>query len=244
MRVFVSHIHEEAPFALVLKEWVESTFPGQCDVFVSSDHDDLPAGKKWLQEIDNALDESAAVITVCSPTSLARPWINFETGCAWIKRTPVIPICHSGLTREALPQPLSRFQALDFGEEMPRNLMQALAKVLQVERVPRIAYGEMFDELQQALPETVAEPEQGAPATSDTLEEIEQQILLTLAEANRDLESDQLAGRFQVKPAKMQYYLDRLCDLNYVYRNMSMMSPTTYSIGKEGRAYLVSRDLM
>ena len=34
MKVFISHIAEEAALASVLKDWIESTFLGQVDVFV------------------------------------------------------------------------------------------------------------------------------------------------------------------------------------------------------------------
>ena len=56
MNVFISHISEEAHIAKVLKEWIESSFLGQCDVFVSSDKEDIPAGSKWLDQIDTALE--------------------------------------------------------------------------------------------------------------------------------------------------------------------------------------------
>jgi len=243
MKVFISHIHEEASFALVLKDWVGTTFAASCDVFVSSDHNDLPAGAKWLEEIDGALDESAAVITVCSPASISRPWINFEAGCAWIKRKPIIPICHSGLTRNALPEPLSRFQALDFDKQMPELLTKALAKRLNVKRVPRIAYTEMFDELQAALPKSSQQP-QAPSASANQLDEKEREILLILAENNTDFYAEDFVQQLQVKPAKMDYHLDRLCDLDYVNRTLSMMSPTSYSIAKAGRAYLVSAGLL
>ena len=245
MRIFISHIHEEASFALVLKDWVESTFAGQCDAFVSSDHDDLPAGVQWLEEIDNALGDSAAVITVCSPASIARPWINFEAGCAWIKRTPIIPICHSGLSRNALPQPLSRFQALDFSKDMPSQLIQALAKQLNVDRLPRINFADMYAELQASIPQPSSQPSEQSPATQpDQLDEVEEKILCLLVELNQRVETDQMAGRLQTKPQKMEYYLDRLTELNYVYVYHNAIYPTTYDISKDGRAYLVSRDLL
>ena len=58
MRVFISHIAEEAPLALTLKNLIESTFSGQLDVFASSDSEDIPPGARWLQRITDALAES------------------------------------------------------------------------------------------------------------------------------------------------------------------------------------------
>src|SRR3990172_4695206 len=105
MRVFISHIHEEAPLAMVLKEWLESSYAGQLDVFVSSDREDVPAGSKWLEEIDRALEQSSICVVLCSPASVIRPWINFETGSAWHKQIPVLPVCHSGQEKASLPAP-------------------------------------------------------------------------------------------------------------------------------------------
>lgn len=113
MKIFVSHIHEEAKIAKVLKEWIESTFSGTISVFVSSNIKNIPAGTKWFTEINNALRSSSIFIVLCSPSSLSRPWINFETGCAWIKQVPILPLCHSGITKNELPSPLSIFQGID-----------------------------------------------------------------------------------------------------------------------------------
>ena len=48
MKIFLTHIGEEAGLAAVLKRWIEDTFPGKCEVFVSSDSDDIVPGDKWL----------------------------------------------------------------------------------------------------------------------------------------------------------------------------------------------------
>ncbi len=117
MSIFISHINEESRIAIVLKEWIESTFADQCKVFVRSDNEDLPAGSRWLDQITAALEDSRVLITICSPNSIVRPWINFETGCAWIKGIQVIPVCHSGLLKSKLPNPLSMFQALDLDQK-------------------------------------------------------------------------------------------------------------------------------
>ncbi len=113
MNAFISHIKEEAGIALKLKECIESTFAGQVEVFVSSDVRDLPAGSKWLTEIDAALNSSLVFLVLCSKNSLKRPWINVEMGCVWIKGVPIIPLCHSGQTKGELPSPISSFQALE-----------------------------------------------------------------------------------------------------------------------------------
>ena len=95
-RLFLSHIHEEAALAGVLKKWTQKSFLGQCDVFVSSDRDSIPAGSKWFDKIGEALADSRVFVVLCSPESLRRPWINFETGYGFAKGVEVVPVCHSG----------------------------------------------------------------------------------------------------------------------------------------------------
>jgi hypothetical protein len=158
MRVFISHISEEAPLAHVLKDWIESSFAGQCDVFVSSDKDDIPAGSKWLEEIESALGSASALIVLCSPSSLSRPWISFETGCGWMKHVPIIPICHSGQKKASLPSPLSMLQALELDEQdFVYDLLSGLAKHLGFGKVPRIDQAAMRSQLTEAAGHAVAD---------------------------------------------------------------------------------------
>ncbi len=212
--------------------------------------DDIPAGSKWLDQIDSALGDSKVFITMCSPNSIIRPWINFETGCAWIKQTPIIPICHSGLSKSNLPQPLSMFQALDLEEEAFSGLLfGALGKHLGVSKLPRIAFDEMLAELKHALSQirgkVPASQEQATTTRQPRLPEIQEKILQVLSEVgDRHLQTEELAAHFSMHTQKIQYFLDKLVDHNYVYSHLSMMAPTTYSLGKDGRTYIVENNLI
>ena len=152
MTIFLSHISEEASIAEVLKDWIESTFLGQSEVFASSDTDDLPAGNKWIDEIDQALDSAVAFLVLCSAASLKRPWIQLETGWGWIKGLPIIPICHSGQKKDDLPMPISTFQALEINSDgFVSDLFTTLAKHLGFAKFPRIDKDAMVHELTAAI---------------------------------------------------------------------------------------------
>ncbi len=152
MRAFISHIAEEAPLASVLKDWIESAFLDQVEVFVSSEDDDVTAGDQWFRRIGEALTDAKVLLIICSPNSVHRSWINFEAGAGWIKKVSVIPICHSGMTKETLPIPLSFFQALNVGDtDFAQRVVAALARHLGFKREPRIPYQEMTAEVQDAL---------------------------------------------------------------------------------------------
>lgn len=152
MKVFISHIHEESPIAKVLKEWIETTFSGNVVVFVSSDIRDLPAGKRWLNEIDSSLSSCSVFIMLCSPASVTRPWINFEAGCAWIKKVPLMPVCHSGIRKHELLSPISEFQAVEIDEKtFVDDFFESLRIHFKMSKLPRIDGEAMRKELKEAL---------------------------------------------------------------------------------------------
>ena len=152
MNIFISHISEEASIAEVLKDWIESTFLGQSEVVISGDTDDLPAGDKWIDEIDQALDSAVAFLVLCSAASLKRPRIQLETGWGWIKGLPIIPICHSGQKKDDLPSPISTFQALEINSDgFVSDLFTTLAKHLGFTKFPRIDKDAMLRELTTAI---------------------------------------------------------------------------------------------
>jgi hypothetical protein len=152
MNIFISHISEETSIAEILKDWIESTFLGQCEVLVSRDKADLPAGNKWIGEIDQALDSAAAFLVLCSPTSLKRPWVNVQTGWGWIKGLPIILICHSGLKKDDLPPRMSTFQSIEIDSDtLVSNLFGRLTEHLGFSKFPRIDQDAMVRELEAAI---------------------------------------------------------------------------------------------
>jgi TIR domain-containing protein len=128
VRVFLSHISEEAVEARAFKKGLEKALPGS-DVFVSAA--DIHLGDAWLREIDNALTDAKAVVALCSPNSVRRPWLNFESGTGWIKRLPVIPVCYKGIRKDRLPDPMHIFQAIEISDaDSCRELVTQLAGTL------------------------------------------------------------------------------------------------------------------
>ena len=149
-KVFISHLDEEVALATVLKSWIETAFLGQVEVFVSSH--DVTSGEQWFPRLEGELSDANVMLTLCSPTSVSMPWINFETGACHLKGIPVIPICHAGMDVESLPVPLSFFQGLNAGDQQfPSELMKDLAKHLGYSSAPRLPYEEFSADLRQAL---------------------------------------------------------------------------------------------
>jgi TIR domain len=111
LQMFLSHVHVESRFADFIQACVERDFIGLVKVYVASDGGIL-AGKKWLDDLTEALKVSHLHAVLCSPESLTRHWVSFETGAAHLRGIPLIPLCHSGLETNQLPVPLSAFQAI------------------------------------------------------------------------------------------------------------------------------------
>lgn len=129
-RAFVSHITEDHAIAARLKTAITRDFLGQLNVFVSSDTASIGAGEQWLRSIEDALHDCALFIVVCSPESVTMPWINFESGAAWMKNVPIVPVCHNGMQPRGLPAPLSFRQAVEVGD--PRGLERLYRQIAVV----------------------------------------------------------------------------------------------------------------
>jgi len=249
MNIFISHITEEASLAIVLKEWLESTFAGHAEVFVSSDLRDIPAGAKWLEEIDRALDDSAVMLLLCSPASISRPWVNFEAGCGWIKRIPILPICHSTQRKDALPAPISSFLALELDDaDFTSDLINSLARHLSVLKVPRIDHAAMLAELKAALGALAGLHAKPAPSVPQTdfleLEDTAIKILEFIAKlGDAGYSASQLAVGLRVTVPKMDYFLDSLVDQKLIHQHLSL-GGTRYTLTKAGRKFLVAQGLL
>ena len=249
MKIFLTHISEEAPLAAVLKRWIEETFPDKCEVFVSSDTDDIVLGDKWLTELDQALTDADLFLVLCSPRSVRQPWINFETGCGWTKHVPIIPICHSGQAKGKLPLPLSAFQGIDTSQsDFAKELLNAIAKQGSISKVPPIDFVQMMKEIRNAEQAAITtseppEPSATASAASDVTS-IELKLLESLIDHEEKL--DGVAGHVGRTAAFVKFHLDELEEKHMIYvaRNMYPDVPTVYSLAHEGSRVLFEAGLI
>ncbi|EHB5529310.1 TPA: toll/interleukin-1 receptor domain-containing protein [Vibrio cholerae] len=244
MDVFISHITEESDVAKVLKDWIESTYLGKFEVFVSSDADSIPAGTKWLDEITKAITSSKIILLLCSQNSIYRPWINFEAGCGWAKSIPVIPICYGELTREQLPPPISALQALNLDEKMPELLFSAINKHLGITKLPRISFSEMYSELVSKT-ESLAQievsknnAEVGFVEKEPKLHDEQIKILKFLAKTNNRDTLQMISQGTGLNAQRTEYFLEKLEASQYIYASYSIMEPSRYTLAHLGRELL------
>lgn len=177
MLIFLTHASEEAGVAKILKQWIEDTFLGHCNVFVSSDLGDVPAGERWIERLESALGQAKACLVLCSPLSLTRSWVHFEVGCAWARKIPIIPICHSGQPLKTLPSPLLDFQGTSVdAPEFTDFLLSAVGRHLEARRLPRIDRAAFVSEVGDAIRGITSPSPQGALGLSPT-DDLRQQVL-------------------------------------------------------------------
>lgn len=110
--VFISHITEEKPVALVLQKHLRALFGATFPVFVSTDATSIGGGKKWFEYIINSLrsPSTRVVLSLVSQESRRRDWINFEAGFGDGAGRLLIPVAIRGFQLSQLSFPLSGYQ--------------------------------------------------------------------------------------------------------------------------------------
>jgi hypothetical protein len=244
MMIIISHIQDDLRVAVVLKKWVEETFGKNCQVVASTDPESIPLVPRYLDRDDDSLRDLKALIPLCSPESLQRPWIAFEAGCAWMKKILILPVCHSGLSPAELPPPLAVFSPLDLGDKsFPETFFSTLEKEMGISPLPEIAYGRMRLEISQLLQSMPPQPPSAAPganregATGKPLQPIHVDILQTLA-GSYGYTAAVMADHFKMEEKKMIPLLKRLVDENLVYPSSAGMGNVRYNLTTAGKAYL------
>jgi len=111
--IFMSFIHEEESVAKLVNNYIRLILGSRIDTFMSSDDTAIYAGEDWMKKIFEELETAKVLVSMLSPTSVRRPWINFEAGAAWMRDTKVIPVCFGGLETAGLPKPYSSLQAVE-----------------------------------------------------------------------------------------------------------------------------------
>lgn len=135
-KIFISHIAPEQEIAAIFKGEIDRAFLGMVDVFLSSEASSIGLGQNWLDEITNALRDCAAMLVLCSPYSIGRPWINFECGAGWARAIEIAPLCHSGLRPVDLPLPICLLQGMEASDPNKIERVFALISAKLKSKIP------------------------------------------------------------------------------------------------------------
>ncbi len=83
--IFISYSHHDQVFAKWLARRLERAM---YEVWMD---DDIPGGARWPEKIEQALQDSAALLVILSPKAVRSEWIKTEYGEALEKEIAVIP---------------------------------------------------------------------------------------------------------------------------------------------------------
>jgi hypothetical protein len=125
--VFISHIGGERPIALRIQRLLGEALAGGLPVFVSSDYKSILSGEPWYAAILSGLRRSEAIISLLSPSSIDRRWINFEAGIGMGQESKVMPVVWRGLQKADVEMPLGHLQVRDLHD---RGDLKALLRDL------------------------------------------------------------------------------------------------------------------
>lgn len=115
LQVFISHIVQEKPVALKLKEYLQKAYGKELPVFVSSDQTSIGGGRKWFDHIISNLRVSKIIIILVSQESARREWINFEGGFGDGVGATVIPVAIKDFSLGKLGFPLAGYNGREIG---------------------------------------------------------------------------------------------------------------------------------
>ena len=121
--IFISHASADAEVTRLLQQDLDERFLGAVRIFNTSSRDSLKVGEQWLTTIMTNLKDSRIILPILSPSALRSPWVNFETGGAWLNGATVIPCCGGQVRKDALPAPYSWLQAINLGDEQDLALL-------------------------------------------------------------------------------------------------------------------------
>jgi TIR domain len=149
--VFISHTHEDSLIASAIEDLIETALLGSVEVFNTSNRESIAPGQPWRDLIIQNLSNCAAALIISTPQSVVSPWVNFESGGAWVSEKQVIPCCARGMRISSLPAPLSHLQALEVTEpDDLRQLIEFLAKAASLQSPKHVNYSEAAQKLEES----------------------------------------------------------------------------------------------
>jgi hypothetical protein len=120
--IFLSHAAADAALAAYTEDKLRQAIPSH-EVFRTTRVGQTPSGYPWFQHIADHLRGAAKYLVLLTPASQTRPWLNFETGAAWMTGRTVVPALGGGLTAGEVVEPLRHLQLVSL--EVPAQAAEA-----------------------------------------------------------------------------------------------------------------------
>lgn len=122
--VFISHDHDDADFAELLKLQLEKN-----GIIGWIDSERLKIGQDWRQEIDDGINNSLAVIAIMTPEARKSEYVTYEWAYAWGRGKKIFPIM---LKQTSLHPRLESLQYLDFTKRESRPYDKLISSIKEL----------------------------------------------------------------------------------------------------------------
>lgn len=124
--VFISHDHDDADFAELLKLKLEKS---SLNSWIDTER--LKIGQDWREEIDQGIENSLAIIVIMTPEARKSEYVTYEWSFAWGKGKKVFPLM---LKQTQLHPRLESLQYLDFTNRTTRPWDKLIASIDQLKK--------------------------------------------------------------------------------------------------------------
>ena len=139
--IFFSHSSNDAMVVGRIKDRLTALIGESPRIFVSSDGESIPFGKRWVAEVEAALRDAKLMFAFCSENSVKSSWVLFEIGHASGRDVQVIPVGLPGFDIGRLPAPVNALQGFTLRDHRGLNNL-----VEEINRAHGLTHTEEFTE--------------------------------------------------------------------------------------------------
>jgi len=249
IRLFISHSSAEKLFVEHLIELIRAALNLSSSQIrcTSINGYRLPVGVNTDEQLRREVHEADAFIGVISRQSLNSIYVVFELGARWGAGRSLSPVLVPGTKSEILGGPLASINALSAGDRAQLyQLVENLGQVLDIKPEMPAVYDRYIDAIVKQNKSVTSKAEESSNRfDSDELSGGQIKILKLLAKiGDKRLVLQHVSNAIKEDVIRVEYYLEQLVDKNLILSSYALGESTTYSLSKNGRAYLVEKNLV
>ncbi|SCZ84501.1 toll/interleukin-1 receptor domain-containing protein [Nitrosomonas mobilis] len=134
-KLFLSHAHDEAEFALKFADWLEVAFSRSVEVICTSRPSHrIGSGHMVTTGIMKHLRDSKVALSLLTPHGVSNPWLFYEMGAAHALELVFIPCLARGSRFSDLPPQAWEYQGAElYSDADLAKFVRDLAHILKLE---------------------------------------------------------------------------------------------------------------
>ncbi len=135
MKIFLSWSgNESRNIGTSLEKWLTNIFGDKVEPWISAN---IRSGDRWLNRLNERLEETKFGILCLTEESQLSPWVLFEAGAIAkvLDVSSVVPVL-AGVDKNKLAPPLQQFQALSLNKANASKLAETINDLLEGDKMP------------------------------------------------------------------------------------------------------------